>query len=142
MKTIQTDNITSKRMRAIKSSGTKIEIKLAKALWHKGFRYRKNDKTVFGKPDLVFRKIKLAIFVDSEFWHGKNWDVRKFDFKSNIDYWNKKIERNIQRDQEVNEKLNKEGWVVIRLWGEEIENNLSGCIDKIETIIIKSKTKC
>ncbi len=91
-----------KNMQAIKSKGSKIESMLAKALWSRGYRYRKNDKTVYGKPDFTFRKQKIAIFLDSEFWHGKDWEQRKFDIKSNQEFWYKKIQRNIERDKEVN----------------------------------------
>ncbi len=125
-------------MKAVKATGSKIETALAKALFAKGYRYRKNDRTVFGKPDLTFKKIKLAIFIDSEFWHGKNWKITKKDHKSNAEFWHKKIERNIQRDKEVNDKLKKEGWKVLRFWGEMIEKKLNTCIAKIETVITKS----
>ena len=83
-------------MQAVKSKGSKIETLLAKELWKRGHRYRKNNKSVYGKPDLTFKKHKIAIFVDSEFWHGKEWEVRKKDHKSNKDFWHKKIERNIE----------------------------------------------
>ena len=96
-------------MKAVKASGSKIETALAKSLFSHGLRYRKNDKTVFGKPDLTFKKYKIAIFVDSEFWHGKDWEIRKHDHKSNIEFWLTKIERNIERDKEVNWQLLKEG---------------------------------
>jgi len=72
-----------KNMQAVKSKGSKIETALAKALWAKGFRYRKNNKSVYGKPDFTFKKYKVAIFVDGEFWHGKDWEIRKHDHKSN-----------------------------------------------------------
>ena len=78
-------------MRAVKGSGSKIERMLATALWKRGHRYRKNDKSVVGKPDLTFKRIKVAIFVDSEFWHGKNWKVHKHDHKTNKKYWHEKI---------------------------------------------------
>ena len=126
-------------MQAVKSKGSKIETALAKALWAKGFRYRKNDKTVFGKPDFTFKKHKIAVFVDSEFWHGKNWEVRRNDHKSNQDFWHKKIERNIERDKEVNEKLSSEGWKVLRFWGKDITKNLLICIQQIEEIINEAK---
>lgn len=126
-------------MQAVKATGSKIEVALAKALFARGYRYRKNDKSVFGKPDLTFKKIKLAIFVDSEFWHGKNWSKRKFDHKSNQDFWRKKIERNIQRDREVNRVLRKEGWKVLRFWGRMIERKLDFCIANIEKAIAKGK---
>ena len=97
---------------------------LGKALWRKGFRYRKNDTSVFGKPDFTFKKYKIAVFCDSEFWHGKNWEERKYDHKTNIEFWHKKIERNIERDKEVNEELNNQGWIIIRFWGQDIKKNL------------------
>ncbi len=97
-------------MQAVKSSGSKIEVALAKALFALGYRYRKNDKTVFGKPDIVMKKYKVAIFVDSEFWHGKNWGKRKLEHKSNKKFWLEKIERNKERDKEVNKQLRKDGW--------------------------------
>lgn len=130
-----------KNMIAVKSKGSKIEVRLAKALWKKGLRYRKNDKTVFGKPDLTFKGLKIAIFCDSEFWHGKDWDIKKHEHKSNIDFWHKKIERNIQRDKEVNEQLLKEGWIVLRFWGKDIEKNLDLCILEITNEIKKRKNE-
>jgi DNA mismatch endonuclease (patch repair protein) len=119
-------------MRAIKSTGTKDEIRLAKALWHLGYRYRKNNKTIFGKPDLTFKKYKIAIFVDSEFFHGKDWSTEKDRIKSNQEFWYKKIERNIQRDKEVNEYLISCGWIVLRFWSLEIRKNIETVIASIE----------
>jgi DNA mismatch endonuclease (patch repair protein) len=129
----------SKIMRAIKSSGTIDEIRLAKALWHLGYRYRKNNRTVFGKPDLTFKKYKVAVFVDSEFFHGKDWATQKDRIKSNIEFWQKKIERNIQRDIEVNEYLTSQGWKVIRFWSEEVEKDLDTCITEIQNKILLSQ---
>ena len=126
-------------MQAVKSKDSKIEITLAKSLWKLGYRYRKNDKTVFGKPDITFKKIKLAIFVDSEFWHGKDWNKHKNDHKTNVEFWYNKIERNIQRDKEVNHKLKKEGWKVLRFWGKTITKNLQTCTKKIEQTINEIK---
>ena len=128
-------------MRAVKSTGSKIETALAKALFSRGHRYRKNDKTVFGKPDLTFKKLKIAIFVDSEFWHGKDWEIHKKDHKSNKKFWHQKIERNIARDSEVNHELFKSGWKVFRFWGKEIEQKLDLCITKIEQHINETKGK-
>lgn len=130
-----------KNMQAVKSKGSKIEIMLAKEMWKKGLRYRKNDKTVIGKPDFTFKKYKIAVFCDSEFWHGKEWDKKKFEHKSNIKFWHQKIERNIQRDREVNEELLKNGWQVIRFWGKDIEKELVNCVIKIETEINEVKRK-
>lgn len=125
----------SKNMRAIKATGTKDEVRLAKALWSLGFRYRKNNKKVFGKPDLTFKKYKLAIFVDSEFFHGKDWETEKFRIKSNTEFWHKKIERNIQRDKEVNSYLIQNGWTVLRFWSKDVKTNLDDCTNKIISII-------
>ncbi len=121
----------SKNMRAVKSKGTKPEVMICKALWHLGYRYRKNNKTVFGKPDLTFKKYKLAIFIDSEFFHGKDWQIKKHEIKSNQEFWYKKIERNIERDKEVNDFLSKEGWNILRFWDKEIIKNLDFCVEKI-----------
>ncbi|WP_439479165.1 DNA mismatch endonuclease Vsr [Chryseobacterium aquaticum] len=128
-----------KNMQANKSSGTKPELLLAKTLFSRGHRYRKNNKSVFGKPDLTFKKIKLAIFVDGEFWHGKNWKERKNDHKTNQEFWNNKIERNIQRDIEVNEELTKQGWTILRFWSKEIEKDLLNCVLQIENEIKELK---
>ena len=130
-----------KNMQAVKNKGSKIEIVLAKALWKKGFRYRKNDKNVFGKPDFTFKGLKIAVFCDSEFWHGKDWEKRKHEHKSNIEFWHKKIERNIQRDIEVNEQLKKEGWKVLRFWGKDIKKKLDFCTQEIEQEIKKRKNE-
>lgn len=130
------DNLTKdqrhKNMQAIRSKDTRIEIKLRKALWRRGYRYRKNYSSLPGKPDIVFVKQKVAIFCDSEFWHGFDWDNRKGKIKSNRDYWIKKIERNIERDKYINQQLESQGWKVMRFWGKEIEKNLDWCILCIE----------
>lgn len=131
----------SKNMRAIKSTGTKDEVRLAKALWKLGYRYRKNDKRIFGKPDLTFKKFKLAIFVDSEFFHGKNWEIEKDRIKTNIEFWHKKIGRNIERDKEVNTYLKNNGWKVLRFWTKDIKKNLEFCVNKIEVTIEQIKEK-
>ncbi len=128
-----------KNMQANKSTGTKPELLLAKALFARGHRYRKNDKTVFGKPDLTFKGIKLAIFVDGEFWHGKDWQERIKDHKTNREFWISKIERNIERDKEVNEDLSKQGWSVLRFWSKDIRKNLLNCVLHIESEIKRLK---
>ncbi|HRK80057.1 MAG TPA: DNA mismatch endonuclease Vsr [Saprospiraceae bacterium] len=126
-----------KNMQAIKSKNTKIEIILAKALWSRGFRYTKNNSKIFGKPDLVFSKYKIAVFCDSEFFHGKDWETAKNKIKSNQEFWLKKIKTNIIRDHEVNKRLEEEGWVVLRFWGEEIKKNTDSCVSKITKVIME-----
>ena len=121
-------------MSRIKNKDTKIEILLRKELWHRGLRYRKNVNKICGKPDIVFISKKIAIFCDSEFWHGYDWENKKREFKTNQDFWLPKIERNIQRDKEVNAKLTNDGWIVLRFWGNEIKTNLFACVDKIEGV--------
>lgn len=117
------DNLTKeqrhKNMQNIKSKDTKIEVQLRKALWAKGYRYRKNDKKLPGKPDIVLGKYKIVIFCDSEFFHGKDWEVLKprLEKGTNPEYWVKKIENNRRRDDEINKELTFEGWTVIRFWG-------------------------
>lgn len=129
---VHTPEQRSKNMRAIKATGTKDEVRLAKALWHLGYRYRKNDKSVFGKPDLTFKKRKVAIFVDSEFFHGKDWETQKLRIKSNQEFWHKKIGRNIERDQEV---IN----ILLIMAGKcldfGVKNNLWECINRITSEI-------
>ncbi len=120
-----------KNMSANKGKGTKLEILFGKLLWNAGIRYRKNDKTVFGKPDFVIRKKKIAIFCDGEFWHGRNWEKRKNDHKSNREFWHSKIERNIKRDREVNEQLEAQGWKVFRFWETEIIKESDNCLNRI-----------
>ena len=121
-----------KNMQAVKNKDSKIEIVLRSALWSKGYRYRKNYTKLEGKPDIVIPKYKLAIFCDSEFWHGYNWDTRKHDIKSNKDFWIKKIEEKKKRDKNVNKILQDQGWKVIRLWGKDIQKNMDECLLKIE----------
>ena len=124
----------SKIMGAIKGKDTKEEVRLAKALWHRGHRYRKHDKSIFGTPDLVFKKYKVAVFVDSEFFHGKDWETKKKP-QTNIEFWEKKISRNISRDKEVNEYLFTKGWTVLRFWSNDVKKKLFTTVRKIETEI-------
>ena len=129
-----------RNMLANKGKGTKLELLFGKLLWNAGVRYRKNDKTVFGKPDFVIRKMKIAIFCDGEFWHGRNWEERKNDHKSNCDFWHSKIERNIRRDKEVNEQLKAQGWTVFRFWETEITKDPDKCLNRILNYM-NAKTK-
>ena len=121
-----------RNMQAVKNKDSKIEIALRKELWSRGLRYQKNVTSIFGKPDLVFKGKKVAVFCDSEFWHGYNWEERKKDFKSHQEFWIPKIERNMERDKEVTEELQKQGWTVLRFWGKEIKKNAGGCAHIIE----------
>lgn len=127
-------------MSANKGKGTKLELLFGKLLWNAGVRFRKNDKRVFGRPDFVIRKMRIAIFCDGEFWHGRNWEERKNDHKSNCDFWYSKIERNIRRDKEVNEQLKAQGWTVFRFWETEIAKESDKCLNRILNYM-NTKTK-
>ena len=122
-------------MQAVKNKNTKIEFLLRKELWSRGLRYQKNSKKVFGKPDIVFIGKKVAVFCDSEFWHGYDWENKKNEIKSRREFWIPKIERNMQRDVEVTTRLTQEGWTVLRFWGNEINHDLKSCADIIETAV-------
>ena len=125
----------SYNMQQVKNKDSKIEVLLRKELWSRGIRYRKNVNRIYGKPDIVFIGKKVAVFCDSEFWHGYNWEERKKDFKSHQEFWIPKIERNMERDAEVTAKLESEGWMVIRFWGNEIKKNTAQCADIIEKAV-------
>lgn len=135
------DNLTKeqrkKNMKNIRSKDTSIEVILRKALWNKGYRYRKNVKTLPGKPDIVLTKYKIAIFCDSEFFHGKDWEVLKprLEKGNNNTYWVNKISRNRERDDEVNKQLLFLGWTVVRFWGKDIKKNVEECVKVIEETV-------
>tara|TARA_B100000315_G_scaffold36133_1_gene30852 strand:- start:2123 stop:2527 length:405 start_codon:yes stop_codon:yes gene_type:complete len=124
-------------MSAVRASDSKIEQKLAKALWNANFRYRKQYSKLPGKPDFVLIKQKIAIFCDSHFWHGYKWKKKEFEHKKNKQFWRKKIERTIQRDREVNQELKRREWKVIRFWEHEIKENIEKCIRKVKEEIKK-----
>jgi len=129
------DNLTKeqrhKNMSRIRSKNTKPEVILRKALWHKGIRYRKNYNKLPGKPDIAITRYRIAIFVDGDFWHGKNMDKINKQIKSNREYWLPKLEKNKQRDAEINDFLTEEGWLVLRFWESDIKKGLNKCVNKI-----------
>lgn len=120
-----------KNMQAIRSKDTSIELRLRKALWERGIRYRKNYKKLIGKPDIAITKYRIVVFCDSDYWHGYDWENRNQRIKSNREYWIPKIERNMARDQEVNEALERDGWTVLRFWEWQIKKQLDICVDEI-----------
>lgn len=131
-------NTTEERsniMKKIKSKDTEPEVRLAKELWRRGIRYRKNYSLLPGKPDIAITKYKIAVFVDGEFWHGYNWEEKKERIKANRYYWIKKIEKNIERDKENNIKLKQCGWAVLRFWEHTVKKDLEGCVQRIEQLI-------
>ena len=122
----------SYNMSRIRNKDSAIELMLRKELWSRGLRYRKNVKSILGHPDVAFKGKKIAVFVDSEFWHGYDWENRKNNFRSNTDFWFPKIERNMQRDKEVTEALEADGWIVLRFWGDEIKRDVARCGDAVQ----------
>jgi DNA mismatch endonuclease (patch repair protein) len=124
-------------MSRIRSTQTEPELIFRKKLWSKGIRYRINSKRLPGKPDIVINKMKVVIFIDGEFWHGYNWDVRKTKLKTNVGYWIPKIERNMQRDRENNQALKNSGYTVIRFWEHQIRKDLENCVNQVIKLISK-----
>jgi DNA mismatch endonuclease (patch repair protein) len=118
-------------MSRIKAKNTKAEVMLRKALWYYGYRYRLYSKKIIGRPDIIFAKYKIAVFVDGDFWHGYDWEHKKQTFTTNKAYWIPKIERNMQRDMEVTQTLIRQGWTVIRFWEHEIKKSLEGCAGEV-----------
>lgn len=139
----QTSVQRSKNMSRIRSKDTSIELRLRKALWHKGIRYRKNYKALPGTPDIAITKYRIAVFCDSEFFHGKDWEKLQLRLSngSNSSFWIKKITRNRERDNEVNKALRFREWVVLRFWGQDISKNLEDCVRVIEDAITDRKTE-
>ena len=136
------DDLTSeqrrKNMQHIRSKDTSIEIKLRKALWHEGIRYRKNYKALPGKPDIAITKYRIAIFCDSSFWHGRDFDKKK-PVDTNHEYWDSKIKKNMKRDLDVNRQLKEMGWLVLRFWDIEINKQLEMCVNTVLEGIIEAK---
>jgi DNA mismatch endonuclease (patch repair protein) len=134
---VHTKEQRSKNMSAIRSKETKLEIMVRKELWKRGIRYRKNVRDLFGNPDIAIKKYKLAVFLDSCFWHCCPIHFRKPS--SNTDFWDKKLRRNIIRDKEVTEYYARKGWAILRFWEHEVKDNMSGITDEIINYINRYK---
>lgn len=126
--------IVSYNMSRIRSRNTKLESQLEEILQTTSSDYVKHPNNVYGKPDFTYPRLKIAIFADSDFWHGYKWEEKKHEIKTNLEFWISKIERNIERDKEVTRELERQGWKVIRLWGHDILRN----IDKCRSIILEA----
>lgn len=122
----------SRVMQHIRSTNTKPEIMLRKALWHRGIRYRKNWRRLTGCPDIVLTRHRIAIFVDGDFWHARGCQDRPgSQIDTNKAYWQKKLARNVERDKEVVDSLTEQGWLVLRFWESDIKKNLDGVVREI-----------
>lgn len=132
--------ITSRIMAAVKNSGTRPEMALRRELFRRGLRYRVTSKLV-GKPDVVFARARVACFVDGDRWHGNGWRLRGYEsfedeFRhANSQFWRDKIRRNMERDRQVTRQLIAEGWTVFRVWASDVERDLVGVADQIETLV-------
>ena len=133
---------TRKRMSKVKLKGGKAEALLAKALWHRGYRYRKNDKRLPGSPDIAIPRYHIAIFVDGEFWHGKDWGTKKNRLKRNREYWIEKIEENMARDLRNDILLQQAGWVPIHFWEKDVLKSLPDCVSEVEESVIEQLIEC
>ncbi len=141
MADVLTPEQRKKNMQHIKAKDTKIEVALRKALWQKGYRYRKNYRKLPGSPDIVLTKYKIAIFCDSEFFHGKDWEILRPRLLRGDrgEFWEKKIKKNMERDEENNKKLLFMGWTVIHFWGKDILKDTDACIKTIEECIMDNE---
>ena len=114
-------------MSRIRGKNTKIDLKMNKILKNLGYAYEMYPK-MFGNPDFILKRKKIAIFCDGDFWHGYNYIMKKKPLKK---YWRDKIERNMKRDRYVSRKLRREGWSVLRFWEHDIDKRMDICIDRV-----------
>jgi len=133
-----------RNMSNIRGKNTSIEILLCKELRKRGFGYRKNYPKLPGKPDVVLTKYKIAVFCDSDFFHGRDWLslVKRLKTGNNPSFWISKIARNMERDEKNNRELSNMGWKVMRFWGSEIKKDVASCVNEIEAEIIEIKAEC
>lgn len=128
---LKTSPEISKRMSHVKTKKNSAEVMLAKSLWHRGYRYRLNYKALPGSPDVALTKYRIAIFIDGEFWHGKDFEQRKTKLKNNKDYWIEKIQENIDRDLKNDKLLRQMDWYPIHFWSNDVIKYCNQCIDEI-----------
>ncbi len=141
-----------KNMQNIRGKDTRPEVVLRKALWHQGYRYRKNYKQLPGRPDIVLTKQRICIFVDSEFFHGKGFETgyesnkyqslrEQLEHGNNSDFWMKKIQRNMERDREVDAELRALGWYTLRFWSKDVLKHTDECLSAVEELLFSLKTE-
>lgn len=138
-KSQEVSQTVSYRMSRIRSKETGIEITLRRALFATGLRYRKNYRKASGCPDIAFVGLKIAIFCDSSFWHGRDMPSLEKRLRTNKAFWINKINSNIARDRQVDQALKAAGWKVLRYWDEDIEHHLNKCVKQICREVAKRK---
>ena len=132
---LKTSPEISKRMSHVKTKRNSAEILIAKSLWHRGYRYRLNYKTLPGSPDIALTKYRIAIFIDGEFWHGKDFEQRKTKLKNNKDYWIEKIQENIDRDLKNDKLLRQMEWYPIHFWSNDVIKYCNQCVEEVICLI-------
>lgn len=126
----------SRIMSRIRSNDTGIEVRFRKALWAKGLRGYRLHYKIQGKPDIVFPRHRLVIFLDGDYWHGYNW--KKLGKVPPKEYWQEKIQRNIDRDRKNTKELRKQGWTVVRFWEHGLNTNLEKCISRVQCALSRT----
>ena len=132
---LETSPEISKRMSHVKTKRNSAEIMIAKSLWHRGYRYRLNYKTLPESPDIALTKYRIAIFIDGEFWHGKDFEQRKTKLKNNKDYWIEKIQENIDRDVKNDKLLRQMEWYPIHFWSNDVIKYCNQCVEEVICLI-------
>ena len=115
-------------MSRIRGTNTKIDLKMKKILSQQHYKFQMYPK-MFGNPDFIIRRKRIAIFCDGDFWHGYNYDSKKKPAKK---FWRNKIEENMRRDKKISRKLRSDGWAVLRFWEHDIEKKPEKCTRKIK----------
>lgn len=132
---LKTSPEISKRMSHVKTKRNSAEIMIAKSLWHRGYRYRLNYKALPGSTDIALAKYRIAIFIDGEFWHGKDFEQRKTKLKNNKDYWIEKIQENIDRDLKNDKLLRQMEWYPIHFWSNDVIKYCNQCVEEVICLI-------
>ena len=132
---LKTSPEISKRMSHVKTKRNSAEVMIAKSLWHRGYRYRLNYKALPGSPDIALTKYRIAIFIDGEFWHGKDFEQRKTKLKNNKDYWIEKIQENIDRDLKNDKLLRQMEWYPIHFWSNDVIKYCNQCVEEVICLI-------
>ena len=118
----------SRAMKRVKLKDGSLEKLVQGELWARGLRFQRHVKTLAGRPDIVFRKEKVAVFVDGDFWHG--WRLPAWEHKLSP-FWRDKLRANRARDQRNFRRLRALGWRVIRLWQHDVLGNMAACIERV-----------
>jgi DNA mismatch endonuclease, patch repair protein len=131
-------------MAAVHGKDTKAELALRRELHREGVRYRLHARDVLGRPDLVIRRWRLAVFVDGDFWHGNSWRLRGLrrledQFPNRTEAWVAKIRRNMQRDAFVTRELRHDGWRVVRVWESEVLEDPAACARRVLDVLREQK---